>query len=51
MYAHFEGGWGLRKYILYTQLNVDNYAWPLTHNLFLDSECLREDWSDYESGL
>ncbi len=25
----FWGG-GMRKYVLYTQLNVDNFEWPLT---------------------
>ncbi len=30
----FSGGEGLRKYVLYTHLNVDNYGLPLNVNLF-----------------
>ncbi len=26
----FDGGGGMRKYILYTQVNVDNFGRPLT---------------------
>ncbi len=26
---HFEGEGGLRRYVLYTQLDVDNYGWLL----------------------
>ncbi len=36
MYTPFdeEGGGVLRKYVLYTQLNVDNYGQPLSMIVF-----------------
>ncbi len=30
-----RGEGGMRKYVLYTQLNVDNFGWPINSNLLL----------------
>lgn len=38
MCTHFEGGVvgvAVRKYVLYTSLNVDNYGWPLNRKVHL----------------
>ncbi len=52
MYMLFGvGGGSVKVYVLYTQLNVDNYGWPLKSFIFADNIYLKEFWIMFNSHL